>query len=152
MSRAEQPSRRTVLAAAVAAAVVSAAGPAVADTAGAPAEATDTDRAPTSSVDNHAWTTYADWRRGAARGTRAVPGSRPGLEIGAALGSVDYTDPHTGKTAAWEYATWTSPVHRLSVPATETIASWNAHTPASTPGSRSSCAARTPTARTPPGT
>ncbi|WOX08241.1 peptidase C39 family protein [Streptomyces sp. N50] len=141
MSRAEQPSRRTVLAAAVAAAVVAGTGPAVADTATA-TDAADSDRAPTlldarpregtPTVDNHAWTTYADWRRGAAQGTRAVAGSRPGLAIGAAAGRVDYTDPHTGKTANWEYATWTSPVHKLSVPATETIASWNADTPAGT--------------------
>ncbi|MFI6408909.1 peptidase C39 family protein [Streptomyces sp. NPDC050548] len=123
MSRAEQPSRRAVLAAAVVAAVVSGAGPAAADTGTA-----DSDQAPTL-VDYHAWTTYDDWCRGTARGTRAVPGSRPGLAIAAALGSVDYTDPHTGRTAAWEYGTWTSPVHRLAVPATEAIASWNAHTP-----------------------
>lgn len=139
MSRAEQPSRRTVLAAAVAAAVVSGA---VADTASA--AAADSDRAPTllgsrrrpsggtPTVDNHAWTSYADWCTGTAQGTRAVAGARPGLAIGAPLGSVDYTDPHTKTTAAWEYATWTSPVHQLSVPATETIASWNAHTPAGT--------------------
>ncbi|WP_033282346.1 peptidase C39 family protein [Streptomyces sp. NRRL F-525] len=141
MSRAEQPSRRTVLAAAVAAAVVAGTGPAAADTATA-TDTADSDRAPTlldarpregtPTVDNHAWTTYADWRRGAAQGTRAVAGSRPGLAIGAAVGRVDYTDPHTGKTANWEYATWTSPVHKLSVPATETIASWNADTPAGT--------------------
>lgn len=141
MSRAEQPSRRTVLAAAVAAAVVAGTGPAAADTATA-TDTADSDRAPTlldarpregtPTVDNHAWTTYADWRRGAAQGTRAVAGPRPGLAIGGAIGRVDYTDPHTGKTANWEYATWTSPVHKLSVPATETIASWNADTPAGT--------------------
>lgn len=131
MSRAEQPSRRTVLAAAVAAAVVSGTGQAVAATASA-AEAADSDGVPSRMVDNHAWTTYDDWCRGTAQGTRAVAGSRPGLAIGAVLGSVDYTDPHTQKTAAWEYATWTSPVHQLSVPATETVASWNAHTPAGT--------------------
>ncbi|MFG2378175.1 peptidase C39 family protein [Streptomyces sp. NPDC048504] len=141
MSRAEQPSRRTVLAAAVAAAVVAGTGPAAADTATA-TDTADSDRAPTlldarpregtPTVDNHAWTTYADWRRGAAQGTRAVAGPRPGLAIGAAIGRVDYADPHTGKTANWEYATWTSPVHKLSVPATETIASWNADTPAGT--------------------
>ncbi|WP_262062350.1 peptidase C39 family protein [Streptomyces sp. STR69] len=132
MSRAEHPSRRTVLAAAVGAAVVSGTGPATADTTTVTDADTDRGPAPTPTVDNHAWTTYDDWCRGTARGTRAVPGSRPGLGIGAALGSVDYTDPHTGRTAAWEYATWTSPVHRLAVPATEAIASWNAHTPAGT--------------------
>ncbi|XUL86824.1 peptidase C39 family protein [Streptomyces galilaeus] len=125
-SRAEQPSRRAVLAAAVAATVVSGAGPAAADTGAA-----DSDRAPTL-VDYHAWTAYEDWCGGTAKGTRAVPGLRPGLVIGTALGSVDYTDPHTGRTAAWEYATWTSSVHKLPVPATEAVASWNAQTPAGT--------------------
>ncbi|MET7940961.1 peptidase C39 family protein [Streptomyces sp. NPDC005302] len=127
MSRAEQPSRRTVLAAAVAAAAaVGATGPAAAAVPGRPA------RAHGGLVDNHAWTSYTDWRSGAARGTRAVPGVRPGLVIVARAGTTDYTDPHTGRTATWEYATWTSPVHRLGVPATEVIASWNASTPAGT--------------------
>ncbi|MFD5634271.1 peptidase C39 family protein [Streptomyces sp. NPDC127077] len=126
MSRAEQPSRRIVLAAAVAAAAVGAAGPPAA------AAAARRTRAPGGLVDNRAWTSYSDWRSGSARGARAVPGARPGLVIGAPAGTADYTDPHTGKTATWEYATWTSPVHRLAVPATEAIASWNAHTPAGT--------------------
>ncbi|MGW1750869.1 peptidase C39 family protein [Streptomyces sp. NPDC002092] len=133
MSRAEQPSRRTVLAAAVAAAVV---GPAVtADVAHAEESAV----APTlprsegtPTVDYHSWTSYRDWRAGTTQGTRAVAGARPGAVIAAPAGTTDYTDPHTGTTAAWEYATWTSPVHRLRVPATEVIASWNAHTPAGT--------------------
>ncbi|MFF4541456.1 peptidase C39 family protein [Streptomyces aureus] len=126
MSRAEQPSRRIVLAAAVAAAAVGAAGPAAA---AAPARRT---RAAGGLVDNRAWTSYSDWRSGGTAATRAVPGVRPGLVVAAPAGTTDYTDPHTGRTAAWEYATWTSPVHRLSVPATEVIASWNAHTPAGT--------------------
>ncbi|MFF4567037.1 peptidase C39 family protein [Streptomyces sp. NPDC001435] len=129
MSRAEQPSRRTVLAAAVAAAVAGGAGPAAAVT----ASTHDTDDAgPTRLVDNRAWTTHSDWRSGSCQGVRAVAGSRPGVIIAAPAGTVDYPDPHTGTTAAWEYATWTSPLHRLSVPATEAIASWNAHTPAGT--------------------
>ncbi|MEU4170470.1 peptidase C39 family protein [Streptomyces sp. NPDC026665] len=126
MSRAEQPSRRIVLAAAVAAAAVGAAGP---PAAAAPARRT---RAPGGLVDNRAWTSYSDWRSGSARGARALPGVRPGLVIGAPAGTTDYTDPHTGRTATWEYATWTSPVHRLAVPSTEAIASWNAQTPAGT--------------------
>ncbi|MCF1594222.1 peptidase C39 family protein [Streptomyces muensis] len=130
MSRAEQPSRRIVLAAAVAATVTGSAGPAVAvdvtADAGAPAQA------PARTVDNRAWTTYTDWRGGTAQGTRAVAGARPGLVIATAVGTRDYTDPHTGESASWEYATWTSPVHRLTVPATEVITSWNAHTPAGT--------------------
>ncbi len=90
------------------------------------------DRAGSRRIDNRAWTTYTDWRSGAAKGTRAVAGVRPGLVIGSPIGLADYTDPHTGTTATWEYASWTSPVHRLSVPSTEAIASWNAHTPAGT--------------------
>ncbi len=130
MSRAEQPSRRIVLAAAVAATVTASAGAAVA--LDAPAEPEAPAQAPARTVDNRAWTTYTDWRGGTAQGTRAVAGARPGLVIAAATGTRDYTDPHTGESAPWEYATWTSPVHRLTVPATEVIASWNAHTPAGT--------------------
>ncbi|MFE6624596.1 peptidase C39 family protein [Streptomyces sp. NPDC057740] len=130
MSRAEQPSRRIVLAAAVAATVTGTAGAAVALDATAEAEAPA--QAPARTVDNRAWTTYTDWRGGTAQGTRAVAGARPGLVIATAAGTRDYTDPHTGRSARWEYATWTSPVHRLTVPATELIASWNAHTPAGT--------------------
>lgn len=120
-------SRRTVLAAALAAAAgagaVSAAPAAAAPS--APARATPL-------VDNAFWTSYADWRSGTARGTLAVSGARPGLVIGAPAGRTDYADPHTGKSATWEYATWTSPLHRSAVPATEVIASWNAETPAGT--------------------
>ncbi|MFJ8604124.1 peptidase C39 family protein [Streptomyces shenzhenensis] len=129
MNRAEQPSRRTVLAAAVAAAaaagtVVSGTGPADAAT-GSDADEPE----PARTVDNRAWTTYTDWRSGAAEGVRAVAGRRSGVVIAAPAGTTDYTDPHTGTTAAWEYATWTSLVHCLAVPSTEAIASWNAHTP-----------------------
>ncbi|WP_405579223.1 peptidase C39 family protein [Streptomyces sp. NBC_01092] len=126
MSRAEEPSRRTVLAAAVAAAVAGGAGPAAADS---PADPVPPGEAVAPTVDNRAWTTFTDWRGGTADGTRAVAGHRPGIVIAAPAGAIDYTDPHTGRTARWEYATWTSPVHRLRVPATEAIASWNAHTP-----------------------
>ncbi|MEU1202991.1 peptidase C39 family protein [Streptomyces sp. NPDC005813] len=126
MSRAEQPSRRTVLAAAVAAAAVGAASP---PAAAAPARH---GRAPGGLVDNRAWTSYSDWRGGTAKGTRSVSGARPGVVIAAPVGATDYTDPHTGRTSTWEYATWTSPVHKLAVPATEAIASWNADTPAGT--------------------
>ncbi|MFJ2258643.1 peptidase C39 family protein [Streptomyces sp. NPDC087844] len=135
MTRAEQPSRRTVLAAAVAAAAAGVASPAAAASPSARTASTraaTTSKAPSDLVDNHAWTSYADWRGGTAEGTRAVQGARPGLEIRTPGGRTDYTDPHTGTTATWEYARWTSPVHRLGVPSTEVIASWNARTPAGT--------------------
>ncbi|MEU6098196.1 peptidase C39 family protein [Streptomyces sp. NPDC047079] len=83
-------------------------------------------------VDYRAWTSYPDWRSGSSQGVRALPGARPGVAIASPAGRTDYTDPHTGKTASWEYATWTSPVHRLTVPSTEAVASWNADTPAGT--------------------
>ncbi|GHD94403.1 peptidase C39 family protein [Streptomyces naganishii] len=137
MSRSGPPSRRSVLAAAVVTAVAGGTSPATA----APATARNTtapsgtapgDTAPARQVDYRAWTTYAEWRTGTALGTRALAGPRPGIVIAAPAGTTDYTDPHTGTTATWEYATWTSPVHRLCVPATEAVASWNAHTPTGT--------------------
>ncbi|MEU1498648.1 peptidase C39 family protein [Streptomyces sp. NPDC005732] len=131
MTRASEPSRRTILAAAMTAAATGAA----ATPAGAAEAGTRESRrghAPARAVDNRAWTSYADWRTGTAKGTRAVSGTRPGLVIASSAGTRAYTDPHTGRTATWEYATWTSPVHRLTVPATEAIASWNARTPAGT--------------------
>ncbi|MFF7189203.1 peptidase C39 family protein [Streptomyces sp. NPDC008222] len=132
MSRASEPSRRTVLAAAIAVAAATGAvtGPpaaaAPADPATGPAEESPRP------VDYRAWTTYSDWRTGAGQGVRALAGTRPGVVIATPAGRTDYTDPHTGKTASWEYATWTSPVHRLSVPSTEAVASWNASAPAGT--------------------
>ncbi|MGA5446943.1 peptidase C39 family protein [Streptomyces umbrinus] len=136
MTRAEQPSRRSLLAVAVAAATAGAASPAAAaagSTAGpARTRTAAPSKAPSRLVDNHAWTSYTDWRGGTAAGTRAVPGVRPGLAIETPAGRTDYKDPHTGTTATWEYARWTSPVHRLAVPSTEVIPSWNARTPAGT--------------------
>ncbi|MFG3204340.1 peptidase C39 family protein [Streptomyces sp. NPDC048192] len=126
MSRAQQPSRRSVLTAAVAAAVAGGTAPAAA---AARRPAAGTGGAPARPIDYHAWTTYREWRLGTAQGVRAVAGARPGVMIGAPAGRTDYTDPHTGTTATWEYAVWTSPVHRLTVPATEAVSSWNAHTP-----------------------
>lgn len=125
-------SRRTVLAAALAAA----AGTAGAVSAAAAAEPGDAEAAPAAAVAgtvaNRFWSTFTDWRSGTAEGTRPVAGLRPGLVLDAPLGRTDYTDPHTGTTSAWEYARWTSPEHTPAVPATEVIASWNARTPAGT--------------------
>ncbi|MFI1189472.1 peptidase C39 family protein [Streptomyces californicus] len=130
-------SRRTVLTAAIAAAAGASAATASAafaspapSTSGGPTARPSV--APKALVDNRFWHTYTDWRRGAGDGTRVLPGLRPGLVIASPVGRSDYTDPHTGTTAAWEYAVWTSPEHRCAVPATEVIASWNARTPAGT--------------------
>ncbi|MEU6659480.1 peptidase C39 family protein [Streptomyces sp. NPDC046821] len=137
MTRPEPLSRRTLLGAAAAtagaAALATTAVPAAAATGTqASGGAPEAQAAATPLVDNHAWTTYTDWRTGTAAGTRAVAGERPGLTLATPEGRTDYKDPHTGKTASWEYGSWTSPEHGLSVPATEVIASWNARTPAGT--------------------
>ncbi|MFF3342425.1 peptidase C39 family protein [Streptomyces flavidovirens] len=121
-------SRRTVLTAAIAAAV----GATAASTSPAAAAVTTGVAAPPRLVDNRFWSSAKDWRSGTAAGTTTVAGRRPGLVIGTPSGRTDYTDPHTGTTSTWESATWTSPVHRSTVPATEVIASWNAHTPPGT--------------------
>ncbi|MEU8974129.1 peptidase C39 family protein [Streptomyces monashensis] len=134
MSRAQQPSRRTVLtaAAAVAAATAGAVAPAAAAAQRPSAATGESARAQARPIDYRAWTTYRQWRQGTAEGVRAVSGARPGVVIGIPAGRTDYTDPHTGTTATWEYAVWTSPVHLLTVPATEVVTSWNAHTPEGT--------------------
>ncbi|MGW1028330.1 peptidase C39 family protein [Streptomyces sp. NPDC002577] len=132
MTRSHPMSRRTVLTAAIAAAAAGGTGSASAATAAPSASVGSARGAATSLVDNRAWTSYTDWRSGTSDGTRVVAGARPGVVIGRPAGTTDYTDPHTGQNAIWEYAQWTSPVHRLSVPSTEAIASWNAHTPAGT--------------------
>ncbi|MFD4376121.1 peptidase C39 family protein [Streptomyces sp. NPDC058486] len=127
-------SRRTVLAAALAAAAGTAAatGAVPASASGPGGTEEGAGLAAPATVANRFWSTSTDWRAGAAEGTRAVAGHRPGLVLDAPLGRTDYTDPHTGLTTAWEYARWTSPAHTPAVPATEVIASWNARTPAGT--------------------
>ncbi|WP_329015773.1 peptidase C39 family protein [Streptomyces sp. NBC_00690] len=125
-------SRRTVLSAAVAVAAgagtLSAATPALPQPSGAGA----LDRGRDHQVDLRLWTSFLDWHRGTAAGVRTVPGRRPAVAIARPVGTVDHTDPHTGRTETWEYATWESPVHRCRVPATELIPSWNADTPPGT--------------------
>ncbi|MFI9048873.1 peptidase C39 family protein [Streptomyces sp. NPDC053427] len=131
--------RRTVLAAALAAAAGAtplahaAEEPRTAPrTATGASEESAAPRRSKSLVDYHASTTAADWHAGKHLGTGVAHGARPGIRITRPQGTVDYQDPHTGKTATWEYATWTAPVRTLKVPATEVVASWNAHTPAGT--------------------
>ncbi|WP_328581379.1 peptidase C39 family protein [Streptomyces sp. NBC_00370] len=129
-------SRRTVLAAAIATVAAAATAASVPAASAAPSHSAGGGPGPRprakALVDNGFWTSYADWHAGAADGTRAVAAARPGLVLSTPAGRSDYADPHTGKTASWEYGTWTSPVHRSAVPATEVIASWNAETPAGT--------------------
>lgn len=123
--------RRTVLAAALATAA--AAGIPAAPAVAAPAAARGPRRPKKDElIDYHGWTSPGDWKAGKHQGTRAAPGERAGIVLGTPAGTVEYQDPHTGGKAEWEYATWTSPVHTPTLPATELIASWNAATPAGT--------------------
>ncbi|MQY10562.1 hypothetical protein SRB5_06730 [Streptomyces sp. RB5] len=123
-------SRRTVLAAALAAAAAGA-------TVSTPASAAPRAGAPAPGrvgalSDYHGWATAPAWLSGRHEGTKLVGGFRPGITVRRPQGSVEYTDPHTGTTATWDYATWTSPSYTLAVPATEIVPSWNADTPAGT--------------------
>src|SRR4051812_37213849 len=93
--------RRTVLAAAVAAAATAVAAPA--------ARAEDVSvalrgRRPARPhkehlIEYHGWTSQRDWRSGDAAGVRVVHGRRPGIELARPAGTMDYRDPHTGRTA-----------------------------------------------------
>ncbi|WP_419993363.1 peptidase C39 family protein [Streptomyces boninensis] len=126
---ANSASRRTVLAAALAAAAGAATA---APSALASSRTSGTRPARNPLADYRGWSTAPAWYSGKADGTRVVTGSRPGIAIARPVGTLQYKDPHTSKKADYEYATWTSPVHKPGVPATEVVASWNARTPAGT--------------------
>ncbi|MDA8371136.1 MAG: peptidase C39 family protein [Nocardiopsaceae bacterium] len=83
-------------------------------------------------VQYRSWVSAADWESGAADGVRVRTGAVPAIEIREPSGTREYTDPHTGRTRAWETSTWTSPAHSLDFGADELIASWNAKTPPGT--------------------
>lgn len=122
--------RRTVLAAAVATAAVAAASPAsAAERAGRPGQAAGGGER---LISLHSWNTRGDWASGKAEGTRVAGRGRPAVVFETPQGTVDYKDPHTGETATWEYATWTSPLRPAGLAASEIITSWNAHTPKGT--------------------
>ena len=127
MTRSLSVSRRTLLggAAAVTGALAVPGSALAAPHRGRPA----TDDVP---INYHGHTTYADWRRGHHDGTVAWPGRRPGVVLAHPAGRTSYTDPHTGTTREYEYATWTSHTHRLDFGATELVSSWNADTPEGT--------------------
>ncbi|CAM5295127.1 peptidase C39 family protein [Streptomyces abikoensis] len=130
--------RRTVLAAALGAAAATSFAAAASSrslalaSSGSPGPSGPSRRPDGAPVDYHAWTSRGDWQRGTAGGTRAGGGHRTGLVIDRPAGTLEHTDPHTGTKATWEYATWTSPPHTPPAPASEVIASWNAHAPAGT--------------------
>ncbi|WP_233600808.1 MULTISPECIES: peptidase C39 family protein [Micromonospora] len=68
----------------------------------------------------------ADLALGTADGVTAGAG---GLVIGAPAGRIAHTDPHSGVTADYELATWTSPVVEAGFPVAEVVPSWTGDTP-----------------------
>ncbi|HEX6499403.1 MAG TPA: C39 family peptidase [Micromonosporaceae bacterium] len=105
--------------------------------AGSPASAEAPHNQHDEQIEYQRWESYPDWRTGTADGVYAIPGDRAngdrnGVTIGTPAGITDFTDPHTGVTRSWEYATWTSPVHQIGFGATEVVASWNADAPPGT--------------------
>jgi len=72
------------------------------------------------------WTTDADFGTGAGSGTTIASGS---LSFGTAAGQLSYTDPFTGTTGIYDYATWTSAEIAPGFNAQEIIPSWIASTP-----------------------
>ncbi|SCF30391.1 Peptidase_C39 like family protein [Micromonospora viridifaciens] len=69
----------------------------------------------------------ADLALGSADGVAAGP---DGLVIAEPTGAIDHTDPHTGVTARYDQAAWTSPVVGVGFAAHEIVPSWTADTPA----------------------
>ncbi|HEX4703646.1 MAG TPA: C39 family peptidase [Pseudonocardiaceae bacterium] len=80
-------------------------------------------------IDFHQWRTPLDFLTGHLDGTRWRVG---GITISRPVGTIDYTDPTLATTKPYDYATWTSPTHRIGFGATQLVASWNATTPAGT--------------------
>ncbi|WP_234038944.1 C39 family peptidase [Micromonospora coerulea] len=66
-----------------------------------------------------------------ARGTAdGVVAGATGAVVGEPVGQLDHTDPHTGVTARYDLATWTSPVVWTGFDVDEIVPSWTADTPA----------------------
>ncbi|MCI4064956.1 C39 family peptidase [Micromonospora sp. R77] len=68
----------------------------------------------------------ADLDRGTAEGMVAVP---DGVTIGVPAGQRDHLDPHTGRSARYDLASWTSPVVWAGFGVDELVPSWTADTP-----------------------
>jgi len=72
------------------------------------------------------WTTDADYATGTAAGVTASGGA---LTFTSPAGQTSYTDPYTGVTKSYDFATWTSAPVAPGFTAQEIIASWTATTP-----------------------
>ncbi|GHJ47943.1 membrane protein [Catellatospora sp. TT07R-123] len=77
----------------------------------------------------HRWSGTAGFAAGTGTGTTVSGGA---LVVDTPAGQLSYLDPHTGVSADYDYAAWTSPWAAPGFAATEAIPSWNATTPAGT--------------------
>jgi hypothetical protein len=91
---------------------------------------------PVREVATHRWSAATQLGAGTLSGTVLDAGSSggaaadaDGVRLTEPAGRRRYTDPHSGATADYEYATWTSPAVRPGFAATELIPSWTASTP-----------------------
>ena len=72
------------------------------------------------------WSSDAELATGTSAGVAVSGGA---LSIAAAAGQRAFTDPYTGSTGSYDFATWTSPEVPLAFAATEAVPSWTASTP-----------------------
>jgi hypothetical protein len=72
------------------------------------------------------WTTGGELATGELDGTAVTDDA---VTLASPIATLDYTDPATGSTATYEYATWTSVDIFPGFAATEVIPSWTADTP-----------------------
>jgi hypothetical protein len=80
------------------------------------------------------WTTAAEFATGTSEGAQAAAVGDGAIRLATAAGTAPYDDPFDSstQTAAYDYATWTSPVFAPGFGLTELVASWTAETPSGT--------------------
>ncbi len=80
-------------------------------------------------ISYHQWTTAEDFESGSFEGT-LLRDSR--LVLTSPTDTIDYHDPHDGRSVAFEVGSWTSPAVDPGFPFTELVSSWNCVTPPGT--------------------
>jgi hypothetical protein len=86
---------------------------------------------PAAQVGYHGWTSYLDFAYGRFDGSRLALSGDGAITLSRAVGTSSYTDPFDASATpvSYDYATWTSPVHRTGFGLTELVSSWTADTP-----------------------
>ncbi|GAA5191463.1 peptidase C39 family protein [Rugosimonospora acidiphila] len=117
--------RRTLLRGVAGGSLGMLAGPHLAQAAAAAARPAE----PARDIGYRAWSGRAGFAAGTSAGT-AWRGQT--LTVHTPIGRTTYSDPFTGVSRDYEYATWTSPWVRPGFAASQAVASWNADTPSGT--------------------